>query len=210
MPGHAVASEPPPAPRHPFGPYRVSLVCLGNICRSPTAEVVLRQELARAGLSGRVEVDSSGTGNWHLGGPMDPGARAELAARGYDGPGHRARQFDRSWFGGYDLVVAMDRRNLADLRRMAPDRATVRDRIRLLRSFDPAAAGGGDGAAGRKARDPYDGEVPDPYHGSAAEYALTFDLVQAAARGLVAQLAVLISDGAGHGDGDGGSGTGQR
>jgi protein-tyrosine phosphatase len=216
MPGHAVASEPPPAPRHPFGPYRVSLVCLGNICRSPTAEVVLRQELARAGLSGQVEVDSSGTGNWHLGGPMDPGARAELAARGYDGSGHRARQFDRSWFGGYDLVVAMDRQNLADLRRMAPDRATVRDRIRLLRSFDPATAGGGDGAAGRKAGDPYDGAVPDPYHGSAAEYALAFDLVQAAARGLVAQLAVLICDGDGDGDSgsgsgsDGGSGTGPR
>ena len=203
MPGHAIASEPPPAPRHPFGPYRVSLVCLGNICRSPTAEVVLREELARAGLSGRVEVDSSGTGNWHVGGPMDPGARAELAARGYDGSGHRARQFDRAWFGGYDLVVAMDRQNLADLRRMAPDRATARERIRLLRSFDPAADGGGDPVAGRTARDPYDGDVPDPYHGSAAEYALAFDLVQAAASGLAAQLAVLVS-------GDDGSGTGER
>ena len=104
--------------------------------------MVLREELARAGLSGQVEVDSSGTGNWHVGGPMDPGARAELAARGYDGSGHRARQFDRSWFGGYDLVVAMDRQNLADLRRMAPDRATARERIRLLRSFDPAAGRG--------------------------------------------------------------------
>jgi protein-tyrosine phosphatase len=182
--------------------------------------VVLRQELARAGLSGKVEVDSSGTGNWHLGGPMDPGARAELAARGYDGSGHRARQFDRSWFSGYDLVVAMDRQNLADLRRMAPDRATARDRIRLLRSFDPATAGEGtaggtaDGPGGTangpggSARgpggDPYDGEVPDPYHGSAAQYALAFDLVQAAARGLAAQLAALIGDGAG------GSGAGDR
>jgi protein-tyrosine phosphatase len=207
MPGHARAPEPPPAPRDPFGPYRVSLVCLGNICRSPTAEVVLRQELARAGLSGRVEVDSSGTGNWHLGGPMDPRARAELAARGYDGSGHRARQFDRSWFGGYDLVVAMDRQNLADLRRMAPDRVTARDRIRLLRSFDPATGdGGGDGAVGRPGGDPYDGEVPDPYHGSAAEYALAFDLVQAAASGLVAQLAALIGDGAGGSRPGGGAG----
>jgi protein-tyrosine phosphatase len=202
MPGHALAPEPPPAPRDPFSPYRVSLVCLGNICRSPTAEVVLRQEIARAGLAGKVEVDSSGTGNWHLGAPMDPGARAELAARGYDGSGHRARQFDGSWFGGYDLVIAMDRQNLADLRRMAPDRATVRDRIRLLRSFDPATAGdgGGDGAAGGPG-DPYDGEVPDPYHGSAAQYALAFDLVQAAARGLAARLAELIGVGAG-GTGD--------
>jgi protein-tyrosine phosphatase len=200
MPDHALAAEPPPAPRNPSGCYRVSLVCLGNICRSPTAEVVLRDELARAGLAGQVEVDSSGTGNWHLGGPMDSGARAELAARGYDGSAHRARQFDRSWFGDYDLVVAMDRRNLADLRRMAPDRATARDRVRLLRSFDPAAADdGGDGAAGRPGGDPYDGDVPDPYNGSAADYALAFDLVQAAASGLAAQLAALIGDGAGPG-----------
>jgi len=204
MPGHALASEPLPAPRNPFGSYRVSLVCLGNICRSPTAEVVLRQELSRAGLAGKVEVDSSGTGNWHLGGPMDSGARAELAARGYDGSAHRARQFDRSWFGDYDLVVAMDRQNLADLRRMAPDRATARDRVRLLRSFDPATAGdgSGNGAAGQPSRDPYDGDVPDPYHGSPADYALAFDLVRAAASGLAAQLAVLI--------GDGGSGAGGR
>jgi protein-tyrosine phosphatase len=201
MPAHELAWEPPPAPRDPFGPYRVSLVCLGNICRSPTAEVVLREELARAGLSGRVEVDSSGTGDWHLGGPMDPRARAELAARGYDGSGHRARQFDRSSFGRYDLVVAMDRQNLADLRRMAPDRRTARDRIRLLRSFDPATAAGG--AAGQAGGDPYHGDVPDPYHGGAEEYALAFDLVQAAAKALAAQLAVLVGDSpAGAGDGD--------
>jgi protein-tyrosine phosphatase len=203
MPAHELAWEPPPAPRDPFGPYRVSLVCLGNICRSPTAEVVLREELARAGLSGRVEVDSSGTGDWHLRGPMDPRARAELAARGYDGSGHRARQFDRASFRRYDLVVAMDRQNLADLRRMAPDRETARDRIRLLRSFDPAtAAAGAAAAAGEAGGDPYDGDVPDPYHGSAADYALAFDLVQAAARALAGQLAVLVGDGPAAGDGD--------
>jgi len=201
MPAHAIAWEPPPAPRHPFGPYRVSLVCLGNICRSPTAEVVLRAALARAGLSGRVEVDSSGTGDWHLGGPMDPRARAELAARGYDGSGHRARQFDRASFRRYDLVVAMDRQNLADLRRMAPDRETASDRIRLLRSFDPATAGAA-GAAGAAGGDPYDGDVPDPYHGGAEEYALAFDLVQAAASALAAQLAALVGDSPAAGDGD--------
>ena len=201
MPAHELAWEPPPAPRDPFGPYRVSLVCLGNICRSPTAEVVLREELARAGLSGRVEVDSSGTGDWHLGGPMDPRARAELAARGYDGSGHRARQFDRASFRRYDLVVAMDRQNLADLRRMAPDRETASDRIRLLRSFDPATAGAA-GAAGAAGGDPYDGDVPDPYHGGAEEYALAFDLVQAAASALAAQLAALVGDSPAAGDGD--------
>jgi protein-tyrosine phosphatase len=204
MPDHALAPAPPPAPRHPSGRYRVSLVCLGNICRSPTAEVVLRQQLARAGLSGKVEVDSSGTGDWHLGGPMDPGARAELAAHGYDGSAHRARQFDRSWFGDYDLVLAMDRHNLADLRRMAPDRETARDRIRLLRSFDPALAAGG--AVSRRGGDRHDGDVPDPYGGSAADYALAFDLVQAAASGLAAQLAGLVGRAAERGAGTGSPG----
>jgi protein-tyrosine phosphatase len=209
MPGPALAAAPPPAPRHPFRAYRISLVCLGNICRSPTAEVILRQELARAGLSGKVEVDSSGTGDWHVGGPMDPGALAELAARGYDGSAHRARQFDRSWFRGYDLVLAMDRRNLADLRRMAPDQATA-GRIRLLRSFDPALAGhgAGAGAPGGPGGDPFDGEVPDPYHRGAADYARAFDLVQAAARGLVAELAAPAGAGAGRDGGSGGGGSG--
>jgi protein-tyrosine phosphatase len=203
MPDHILDSGPLPAQRHTSGVYRVSLVCLGNICRSPTAEAVLREELARAGLSGQVDVDSSGTGDWHLGRPMDPRAQAELAARGYDGSGHRARQFRRSWFGDYDLVVAMDRRNLADLRRMAPDAETARDRIRLLRSFDPALVG--HGAAGQRDRDRYGSDVPDPYNGSAADYALAFDLVQAAARGLAAQLAALVGLPADGGSPDGGS-----
>src|SRR5271170_7896793 len=115
------ASVRVPAPRRAFGMYRICLVCLGNICRSPMAEVVLRDELDRAGLSGRVEADSAGTGDWHLGEPMDRGARAELSRRGYDGAGHRARQFEPSWFRRYDLVAAMDGSNLARLRRSAPD-----------------------------------------------------------------------------------------
>ena len=105
MRAHDHAAVTAPAPRRPFGKYRVGLVCLGNICRSPMAEVVLRAELERAGLSGRVEVDSAGTGDWHVGDPMDRGARAELSRRGYDGAGHRARQFDPSWFDRYDLLV---------------------------------------------------------------------------------------------------------
>ena len=100
-------------------PVRVCFVCSGNICRSPTAEVVLRAEIDRAGLSGKVEVDSAGTGDWHLGGPMDPRARAELSRRGYDGSGHRARQFKPSWLERYDLVAAMDAGNLARLRRLS-------------------------------------------------------------------------------------------
>jgi protein-tyrosine phosphatase len=147
------------------------------------AEVVLRAELERAGLSGRVEVDSAGTGDWHLGEPMDSRARAELSRRGYDGAGHRARQFEPSWFGRYDLVLAMDASNLARLRRMAPDREAA-DRTVLFLSFDPAR----DGSNG-------DLEVPDPYDGGPEDYALVFDLVQPAARAVAGQLAELLADG---------------
>ncbi len=146
------------------------------------AETVLRAEIARAGLSGRVEVDSAGTGDWHLGEPMDRRAQAELSRRGYDGAGHRARQFEPSWLERYDLVAAMDADNLARLRRMAPDREAA-DRAVLFLSFDPARAPSGD-----------DPEVPDPYGGGPEEYALVFDLVLPAARGLADQLAKLLAD----------------
>jgi protein-tyrosine phosphatase len=186
MPANTPAFALLPSPRDPLGSYRICLVCLGNICRSPMADVVLGDELARAGLAGLVEVDSAGTGDWHVGGPMDAGARAELARRGYDGSAHRARQFDAAWFPRCDLVLAMDRQNLAALRAAAPDSESAGSRLLLFRSFDPALAAGG-GAA-----DPQDGEVPDPYGGAAGDYALALDLVQAAARGLAAALAAFL------------------
>ena len=139
------------------------------------AEVILRDKLADAGLAGKVEVDSAGTGDWHLGETMDPGARAELSRRGYDGSGHEARQIQPSWLAGYDLILAMDHANLASLRRMAAGDSEVAGRIRLMRSFDPAVAG--------------QSEVPDPYNGGPEEYAQVFDLVEPAARGLASQLA---------------------
>jgi protein-tyrosine phosphatase len=145
------------------------------------AETVARDELESAGLAGLVEVDSAGTGDWHLGGPMDRRARAELGRRGYDGSAHRARQFRPPWFADRDLVLAMDLANLADLRAMAPDRDAAGPRLLLFRSFDPAL----------RADDPYEGQVPDPYGGGPEDYALALDLVQAAVRGLAGQLAVL-------------------
>ena len=166
-----------PAPRDPRRPYRICVVCLGNICRSPMAEVILRDELANAGLTGKVEVDSAGTGDWHLGEAMDRGARAELSRRGYDGSGHEARQIRPSWLTGYDLLLAMDRNNLASLRRMADGDRDLADRIRLMRSFDPDAAA--------------QAEVPDPYNGGPEQYAEVFDLVEPAARNLASQLAAL-------------------
>jgi len=141
------------------------------------AEVILRDELAAAGLAGKVEVDSAGTGDWHLGEAMDPGARAELSRRGYDGTGHEARQIQPSWLADYDLILAMDHGNLASLRRMASGDSDVAGRIRLMRSFDPSAA--------------EQSEVPDPYNGGPEEYAQVFDLVEPAARGLASLLAAV-------------------
>ncbi len=142
------------------------------------AEVVLRDELSVAGLAGKVEVDSAGTGDWHLGEAMDPRARAELSRRGYDGSGHQARQIQPSWLTGYDLLLAMDRANLASLHRMAAGDSELAGRIRLMRSFDTAA--------GAQA------EVPDPYNGGPEQYAEVFDLVEPAVRGLASQLAAAL------------------
>jgi protein-tyrosine phosphatase len=167
-----------PQPRNPAGPYLICVVCLGNICRSPTAEVVLRAALEEIGLDGKVVVDSAGTGDWHLGEPMHHGARAELARRGMDGSGHRARRIEQSWLADYDLVLAMDRHNLASLRRMADRDPELAGRIQLMRSFDPDSEHGA--------------EVPDPYEGSEAEFVEVFDLVAAAARGVASQLARML------------------
>lgn len=167
-----------PQPRNPAEPYRICMVCMGNICRSPTAEVVLRAELRRAGLDGKVIVDSAGTGDWHLHQPMHPAARAELSRRGLDGSGHRARRIERSWLPGYDLLLAMDRRNLVGLQRMAAGHSDLESRIRLMRSFDPDS-------------EP-EAEVPDPYEGSPEDFVLVFDLVAPAAREVARQLAEIL------------------
>jgi protein-tyrosine phosphatase len=163
-----------PAPRDPQQPYRICVVCLGNICRSPMAEVVLRAQLQQAGLAGKVELDSAGTGDWHVGEDMDSRASAELIRRGLDGSGHTARQIQASWLADYDLLLAMDRSNAAGLRELAAGDPELTGRIRLLRSFDPDAP---DGA-----------EVPDPYYRGPEDYAEVFELVDGAARGLVSQL----------------------
>jgi protein-tyrosine phosphatase len=116
-------AAPVPLPREQGRPYRVCLVCMGNICRSPMAESVVRAEVERAGLAGLVEVDSAGVGDWHEGERMDPRASAELARRGYLSGGHRARQIGPSWLEHRDLVLAMDRQNLRALLRMAARRS---------------------------------------------------------------------------------------
>lgn len=137
----------PPA-RTP-GRYRIGMVCLGNICRSPVADVVLTALVADAGLDDRVEVASCGTGPWHVGEPMDRRSAATLSEAGYDPTRHVARQYDVDWSEHYDLLLAMDTQNLADIGGRGP-------RAALLRDADPAAASAHAGQ---------DAEVPDPYYG---------------------------------------------
>jgi protein-tyrosine phosphatase len=181
-PAHA---SPLPPPRESGGPYRVCLVCLGNICRSPMAEVVLRTQLALAGLAGEVVVDSAGTAAWHVGQPMSPRARGALAWRGLDGEAHRARQFDAAWLPERDLVLAMDSSNLQALeglvasRDHSPPYRTDRPHSSRIRLFgDVAGLGGAD--------------VPDPYGGNPVEYARVLDTLQAAMPSLIARLAEVI------------------
>ncbi|MFC4112614.1 low molecular weight protein-tyrosine-phosphatase [Nonomuraea zeae] len=151
--------------------YRVCLVCMGNICRSPMAEVVLRQTLEKRGLGGLVTVESAGTGGWHAGDPMDERALGILAQHGYDGSAHRARQFTKDWFDRYDLVLAMDRDNVSNLRRLAPSGVEVR----LFRSFDPGA--------------PEGAEVPDPYYGGHEGFEEVLALVESASAGVAKHIA---------------------
>jgi protein-tyrosine phosphatase len=151
---------------------RICFVCLGNICRSPTAEAVMRHLVAQQGLGDRIEIDSAGTGDWHVGDPPDRRARAVGAARGIPLSG-TARQFTAADFARFDHVIAMDRSNRDDLRRMAPDPA-ARDKVRLLRSFDASA--------------PPDADVPDPYYGGARGFEDVFEICERACQGLIEHL----------------------
>ncbi|GAA2116134.1 low molecular weight protein-tyrosine-phosphatase [Actinomadura alba] len=148
-------------------PYRVTFVCTGNICRSPIAEWVLRHHVEQEGLD--VEVDSSGTGGWHVGDGADDRAVRALSAGGYHSA-HSARQFEPLWFARYDLIVALDQGHLRALRSMAPDEQ-ARSKVRLLREFDPDA---GD-----------DLDVPDPYYGADDGFDHVLGLVEAAVPGLL-------------------------
>jgi protein-tyrosine phosphatase len=134
------------------------------------AEVVLREQAAKAGLAGAVLVDSAGTGDWHLGARMHPASRRQLALGGYDGESHRARQFAPSWLPERDLVLAMDAANLRDLRAMAAPED--QGRIRLFGEI-----------AGLDGQD-----VPDPYYGTDADYGCVLELLETGMARLAAQL----------------------
>lgn len=156
---------------------RILFVCMGNICRSPTAEATMRELVAEAGLEHEIEVDSAGTGSWHVGESPDERATQAAAARGIALTG-AARQVTQRDFSDFDFLVAMDRSNLGVLWELAPSEA-ARSKARLLREFEP----GRDGAARGRGLD-----VPDPYYGGAGGFEEVLDIVDAGCRGLLAQV----------------------
>lgn len=159
-------------------PYRITVVCLGNICRSPMGEAVLQQRVLAAGLAERVEIDSAGTGDWHIGHRADHRARSTLAAHSYPYD-HRARQIDGDWLGRIDLLLAMDRANFDDLAAMIT-RADAHPELRMMRSFDPALAGLD------LAHPSLD--VPDPYYGEPTDFVEVLRMIEQAADGLIDSL----------------------
>jgi protein-tyrosine phosphatase len=164
-------------------PLRLEVTCLGNICRSPMAHVVLEQRLADAGLADDVVVTSSGTGGWHEGEAMDERAAAALRDAGYDPSRHRARTFTRDTYAETDLMLAMDASNLADMTDLAP---TVADagRVRMFRSFDPEATEG-------------DEEVDDPWYGGPESFQRVLAVVERTSDAIVAAVPRLRAEATG-------------
>ncbi|VVM84071.1 Low molecular weight protein-tyrosine-phosphatase YfkJ [Pseudomonas fluorescens] len=149
---------------------RVLFVCLGNICRSPTAEGVLRHKLREAGLADQVEVASAGTGDWHVGNAPDQRSQAAAKSRGYDLSAQRGRQVSRADFATYDLILAMDNSNLRNLKALQP--ASGRAELDLfLQRYQLEVD-----------------EVPDPYHDGEQGFEQVLDLIESACDLLVIEL----------------------
>jgi protein-tyrosine phosphatase len=150
---------------------KVLFVCLGNICRSPTAHAVFQSQVDQAGLGNRIQVDSAGTGEWHLGKPPDKRSSSVASMRGYDMSSLRARQVSSGDFEEFDYILAMDNTNLADLQSMEP--TGYQGILDLFLSFDKQSDFT---------------EVPDPYYGGTDGFDRVLDLVEAAASNLLAHI----------------------
>lgn len=149
---------------------RVLFVCLGNICRSPTAEAVMRHRLQQAGLAERIELDSAGTGDWHVGKAPDSRTQQAASRRGYDLSSLRGRQVSADDFARFDLILAMDSANLRDLQRIRPPQARAELDL-YLRRFELA-----------------EDEVPDPYYGGSEGFEHVLDLLEQASDALLIEL----------------------
>ena len=154
--------------------YRITVVCTGNICRSPMAEWVLRERFDAAGLGEQVEIDSAGTTAWEEGNPADERTVAAMQRHGHTGDYtvHRARVFDKRWFDDRDLVLAADHGHYTVLRRLAGV-TEAKDRIRMIRSFDPTGLKG-DALS-----------IDDPWYGDEGSFDQTYAEITAAADGIV-------------------------
>ena len=150
---------------------KVLFVCMGNICRSPTAHAVFARRVQEAGLEGHIEVDSAGTHGFHVGDAPDERAQAAAAARGYDLSGQRAREVEPADLHAFDFVIAMDRANHAVLESLAGSRA--RAELALLLDYVRGHEGG---------------DVPDPYYGAINGFEEVLDLAEAAAEGLLEEV----------------------
>ena len=150
---------------------RVLFVCLGNICRSPTAEGVFRQLVEGSGLHQRIDIDSCGTGSWHVGKAPDPRAMAAALRRGVDISGLRARQLVAQDLDEFDFILTMDRQNLADVREVWHQNGGAEPELFLRYADAPAAQ-----------------EVPDPYYGGDQGFETVLDLIESASRGLLQEI----------------------
>jgi protein-tyrosine phosphatase len=160
--------------------FRICFVCTGNICRSPMAEVVFRDLVKRAGYAGAVTVISAGTGDWHVGEQSDERTTAALAARGFDGTQHRAKQFDPAWFENLDLIVVFDRSQERILRAWASSDQD-RSKVQMLLSFDHEQA--------------QQVDVPDPYYSDAAMFDSVLGMITRASAALFKQIEPGIRQG---------------
>ncbi len=160
--------------------FRICFVCTGNICRSPIAETIFKSIVKKAGFEKQVAVMSAGTGDWHVGEPSDERTLAALKAQGYNGAGHRARQFDPSWFSTLDLVVVFDRSQERIVKAWATTE-TDRSKVQLLLSFDNDQAPLSD--------------VPDPYYSDAAMFDQVLGMIERACTALFRQIEPGIRQG---------------
>lgn len=153
---------------------KVLFVCLGNICRSPTAEGVFRQYVEQAGLSDKITIDSAGTADWHTGKKPDPRTKAAAAKRGYDLSGLRGRQATAEDFAKFDLILAMDKSNLSNLQAIQPADSKAELALYLPRfGISPD-------------------EVPDPYYGGEDGFELVLDMLEQASQALLDEIKVRV------------------
>jgi len=160
--------------------FRICFVCTGNICRSPMAESIFRALVTKAGFEKSVAIISAGTGDWHVGEPSDDRTLAALSHHGYNGSGHRARQFDPAWFETLDLVVAFDRSQERILKAWAPTESDG-SKVHLLLGFDAEQSALVD--------------VPDPYYSDAVLFDQVLVMIERACAALFRQIQPAIRQG---------------